>query len=305
MCHTVGSYPICNLFFRQLAKHSPADLHGPTSNISDFTRIAPVGINIECGIPRASGGHVGNVANMVACGLSLLVILGLAVRSSKREAAVGRVEFRTLLLMYALTLGFQVVTTGSFLRQSSAALVVVTALHLASVVALFWGLLANAIVSTQFIEDGTPSSLVPLYGLYVILFGATTYIALDTGFTFTHAFGPSSTPSDLKNVTLFILTNIWPPFCAFTYLVIMAHVVVRMLNEGRPLIWYLASALLFVLSQLDYFLLSKVICKGTKAAIDGSFVATILETLSVVALFYGWVGITEDTWDDPYLYQTT
>jgi len=305
LCHSVGSYPICNLFFRQLAKHAPADLHASTSSITDYTKVAPVGINIECGIPRASGsGQLGNLANMIVCGLSLVVIIILAIRSSKREAAVGRVEFRALLLMYAVTLGLQLVTTGSFLRQSSATLVVVTALHMGSIVAFFWGLFANAIVSTQFIEDGTPSSLVPLYGLYVVLFGVTTFISLDTGFTYTNAFGPSNPPSDLRNVPLFILINVWPALCAFLYLVIMIYVVVQILGEGRPLVWFLASALLFVFSQLDYFLLSKVICKATHASIDGSFVATILETLSVVGLFYGWVGITEDTWDDPYLYTT-
>ncbi|KAF8337559.1 chitin synthase III catalytic subunit [Cantharellus anzutake] len=301
LCRTVGSYPICNLFFRQLAKHFPDEF--PTSNLYDFTKVAPVGINIECGIPRASGsGHLGNIANTIACGLSIIAVLLLVLRCSKREAAVGRAEFRALLLMYGLTLVLQILTTGSYLRQSSTGLVIVTAVHMGAVVGFFWGLLANAIVSTQFVEDGTPSSLIPFYGIYIILFGATTYISLDTAFSFTTAFNPSNPPSILQNVPLFVLTSVWPAFCAFAYFIIISYVVVRMLDEGRPLLWFLVAALLFVLSQLDYFLLSKVICKGTNAKIDGSFVATILETLSVGVLFGGWVSITEDTWEDPYLY---
>lgn len=37
----------------------------------------------------------------------------------------------------------------------------------------------------------------------------------------------------------------------------------------------------------------QVICKGTDAKIDGSFVATILETASVVVLYLAWRSITE------------
>ena len=41
----------------------------------------------------------------------------------------------------------------------------------------------------------------------------------------------------------------------------MAYVVLGMLNELRPMWYYVLAAVLFVLSQLDYFLLSKVICR--------------------------------------------
>jgi len=76
--------------------------------------------------------------------------------------------------------------------------------------------------------------------------------------------------------------------------------------------FYILAATLFVLSQLDYFLLNKVrgtsdkcfdmtahltsfqvICRGANAKIDGSFVATILETASVGVLYLAWRSITE------------
>ena len=41
---------------------------------------------------------------------------------------------------------------------------------------------------------------------------------------------------------------------------IMTYVVLVMLNEVRPMWYYVLAAVLFVLSQLDFFLLSKVIC---------------------------------------------
>jgi hypothetical protein len=99
---------------------------------------------------------------------------------------------------------------------------------------------------------------------------------------------------------------------ALIYFGIMMYIVLGILNEVRPVWYYVISAILFVLSQLDYFLLSKIICKvrppyitltrqmfddmglqGSSMKIDGSFVATILETASVAALYFAWRGITE------------
>ena len=41
----------------------------------------------------------------------------------------------------------------------------------------------------------------------------------------------------------------------------MVYIVVGVLEEVRPLWYFVFSAVLFILSQLDYFLLSKVICQ--------------------------------------------
>ena len=41
-------------------------------------------------------------------------------------------------------------------------------------------------------------------------FAATTYIALDVGFSFTGTFGPSNPPEALHSIPLFVLTSIWP-----------------------------------------------------------------------------------------------
>jgi hypothetical protein len=67
---------------------------------------------------------------------------------------IGRVELRAFLVVYLFTLPLQLITTGSFLEQGSTALVVFTATM------LFWTLLGNAVIATQIVEDGTPSSLV-------------------------------------------------------------------------------------------------------------------------------------------------
>ena len=41
----------------------------------------------------------------------------------------------------------------------------------------------------------------------------------------------------------------------------MLYIVIGVLNEVRPVWYYVISAVLFIISQLDYFLLSKVICQ--------------------------------------------
>jgi hypothetical protein len=40
----------------------------------------------------------------------------------------------------------------------------------------------------------------------------------------------------------------------------MLYIVLGILKEVRPVWYYVIAAILFILSQLDYFLLSKIIC---------------------------------------------
>jgi len=73
----------------------------------------------------------------------------------------------------------------------------------------------------------------------------------------------------------------------------MIWIVVKKLREQRPLVYYMLAGILFILAQLTYFLLSRPICNGANAKIDGSFLATALETASVIVLYLAWQGITE------------
>lgn len=45
------------------------------------------------------------------------------------------------------------------------------------------------------------------------------------------------------------------------YFVLMTYVVLRILNEIRPLWYYVLAFVLFVLAQLAWFLLGKVVCR--------------------------------------------
>ncbi|KZT57175.1 hypothetical protein CALCODRAFT_524061 [Calocera cornea HHB12733] len=309
LCYAVPSYPLCNLFFHQLLgpQNDPAIIFPgkdtTAANLATLVAAAPVGINPECGIPRLHyDNSLGNIANIVACGLSVIVMLFLVASTSRRKAAVGRIELRFFLITYALTCVFQLLTTGSLFQQGSEALAILTAIHMALVTTLFWQLLGNALVATQWVEDGTLSSMVPFTLLSLAFFGATLYISLDTAFAFTKVWQPANATqrADLQNITLFVFLDIWPPAAAFVFFVVMSSIVMCILRELRPILLYLLTAVLFVLSQLAYFLLNRVICERTSAKIDGSFVATILETLAVVCLWAAWRSITEDSWDEPW-----
>ncbi|KAF8656328.1 hypothetical protein AX16_002593 [Volvariella volvacea WC 439] len=300
LCAQTPSYPWCNLFYRQVQRIDAALL----TALSDPSSSAPVGVNPECGIPRVGtsidGGpqSLGNIANIILCGLSIVGGSALVYLANRRKAAVGRIEIRAFLVLYLLTLPFQLLTTGSLFEQGSDALVILTSIHAGLVAALFWMLLGNALVATQFVEDGTMSSLVPFYGIALAFFAGTTYISFDVALGITDTLGPSGPLESLHSIPLFVLTSIWPGVAALAYFVIMSVIVLRVLNETKPMFFYVLAAFLFVLSQLDYFLLNRVICRGTNAKIDGSFIATLLESAAVGVLYLAWRSITEGEWAD-------
>ncbi|KAJ3800022.1 chitin synthase III catalytic subunit [Lentinula aff. detonsa] len=299
ICTNVPSYTWCNLFYRQLSETS--NLSSILTGVSSNPISAPVGVNPSCGIPRVgSNGSVGNIGNIVVCALSMIVVIALISLTERRKAAVGRVELRNLLVMYFITLPFQLITNGSLLEQGSTVLVVLTAIHAALVATLFWALLANALVSTQVVEDGTMASLAPFYILSFLIFGGTLYIALDVALGITQTLGPSSNPKELLSIPLFIMTSFWPLLAAILYLSIMLYIILAMLKESRPTLYYILAGVAFVFSQLAWFLLGKVICVSSGSKLDGSFLATILETITVVLIFFGWKSITEGAWDETY-----
>lgn len=110
LCSEVPSYTWCNLFYRQVSlifnrthliniiDHHDQVLHNDgalLTGLSSNSTTAPVGVNPKCGIPLVqSDGSLGNIANIITCGLSVFVVVALIVFSSRRKAAVG--AFSTL-----------------------------------------------------------------------------------------------------------------------------------------------------------------------------------------------------------------
>lgn len=107
LCKDTPSYPWCNLFYRQvrawifpspflctstaisllhqLQHHAPLVLQGTSAD----PKLAPVGINPDCAIARVgTDGSLTNVANIVACALSLIFVGFLVWQATRRKAAV-------------------------------------------------------------------------------------------------------------------------------------------------------------------------------------------------------------------------
>lgn len=86
----------------------------------------------------------------------------------------------------------------------------------------------------------------------------------------------------------------------------MAYIALCVLKEVKLVWYYTFSAVAFAFSQVVYFSLSKIICKNSKAKVDGSFLATLLETLSVNILYLAWdtsVSNADEDLDDDMQYE--
>ncbi|KAM0787165.1 hypothetical protein ACM66B_006415 [Microbotryomycetes sp. NB124-2] len=312
-CRHIPSYPYCNLFVRQLLVN-PKNLQAPASQllglpdgaissqaVQSYTSELGVGVNPACYIPRmeqvgGQAGSLGNIANLILCGLSVLIGIGLALGAIRRAAAVGRLEMAVLFVMYALVQGAQLADNSGLLKQGSLEITWVTAVHVGLLVAFFWVLVWVAFLSLQIVEDGTLASFIPMFLFGIVLAVGTGYIAVDIGLTVTDFF-QSDPAGDLHSIWLFVFVIIWPAAAAALYFLVQVGVVLRVLKEKKPLILFTMAAFVFILSQAAYFALSYKICTGTSRKVDGSFLATLLETASIVLIFFGWKSITEDSWD--------
>lgn len=82
------------------------------------------------------------------------------------------------------------------------------------------------------------------------------------------------------------------------YVALASIVVLHLLGERKPMILLAASGLFFAIGQIFEFVISVHICNATSGKIDGSLFQTLFSLLSVVALYYFWTSITEESWSD-------
>ena len=194
--------------------------------------------------------------------------------------------------------------------QGSKAIVWITGVHTGVVVALFFALLWNGLLSLQLFEDGRMGSLAPFAAGVVLLTVGASFIAIALGFNSPTTFFASSNPARLHSAWLFSLTIVWPAVAACAYLVIQLAVIVRVLQETRPIgasslpslpLTRQCSSSQPPASSLSprahasrYRIASAsaptcVACMSRRliaqAKVDGSFLATLLETATVGIIF--------------------
>ncbi|KAA1067729.1 hypothetical protein PGT21_050122 [Puccinia graminis f. sp. tritici] len=309
----VSPQPICNLFFRQLLVHPERgvqaapdpSLNLPSEDLTQREGIVKelgVGINPTCTIPRMEvvGGKLdslGNVANIVLCCVSIFVVGWLVRKAFRRKAAVARVEIILLLIIYGLLKFFEIFANGGVLEQGSQSIVWLTGLDHSLLVVFFFGLIWLGFLGLQVVEDGSLFSLVPLATCSTFLFVASNYIFLDTGFGITHYF--ASQPADhLYSPWTFTMVILWPLIALTIYAGLTILVSVKVLGELKPVILLLCSLMTIGLAELFRWILSQPICHSSHGTVDGSFMGSLFELVSLGLLVYTWISLTEAEWDE-------
>lgn len=156
----------------------------------------------------------------------------------------------------------------------------------------------NAVVGYQIIDDGTPLSLGLLLLSAVVLLVGTGYITLDTGFGWTGHWNSSYNLPN-KHIALYVLYQLAPLIFIVAFFVLEAILVLRVLQETKPMIYLGGALILFAIGQIFNYVVSRYICEGTAGKIDGSLFQTLFTLLSVVMVWIFWSSITEDDWPMP------
>lgn len=255
------------------------------------------GCNLK-GIELPNDQYLGNLGVILLCAISIVVAIYLVLRSERKKAAVGRREMQLFLLGFIVIQICEIFTVGEISPLTGEVRVIFTGIHLGFIVATTWILMLNAVVGYQIIDDGTPLSLGLLILSAAIFAIGTGYIALDTGFRFT-GYWNSSYDLPNRHIALYVLYQLAPLIFLVAFFALETILVLRVLQEKKPMIYLTGAALLFALGQIFNYVVSRHICDGTNGKIDGSLFQTMFTLASVVMIWIFWSSITEDDWPMP------
>ncbi|KAI8459551.1 chitin synthase III catalytic subunit, partial [Phakopsora pachyrhizi] len=262
-----------------------------------------IGINPRCTIPRMGSvggqdGSLGNIANIITCCISFLVSIYLLIRASRRRAAVGRVEVMIFFMVYGLISIFQLLDTGSILKQGTRSIVWLTSIHHSLIVDLFGLLVWIGFLQFQLLEDGSSLSLTIVTIWNLICLVPFDYIFLDTAFGITTYF-LSKPASHLYSPWTFSMVFLFPIISVFLYSIFTITVSIKTLREFKPiLILLLSLTSLLIGTVLFRYILTVRICESSRAKVDGSFLGSLFETFSLMLFYLLWINLTEEDWED-------
>lgn len=201
------------------------------------------------------------------------------------------------LLGYIVISICEIFTIGGFPLNSTVRIVFV-AIHIAAITATSWILMLNGAVGYQLLDDGTAVSIGLLLISSLIIFIGTGYIALDTGLNWTGYWEDTRFVPN-QAYALYTLYQLVPLVFIVIFFCLEAFLVLRILGERKPMLYLLAAALLFAISQIFQYVISVHICNGTDGKINGGLFSTLFTLLSVVMIWVFWSSITEDDWPMP------
>ncbi|KAL5600986.1 hypothetical protein BROUX41_005817 [Berkeleyomyces rouxiae] len=246
------------------------------------------------GIPLSGGRHLGNLGVILLCAIAIIMTVFLIMLSSRRKAAVGRIEMEVFLGGFAVIQVCEIFSIGYFPLNEKLR-IFFTAIHIGAIIATTWVLMLNAVVGYQILDDGTPISVGLVFGSAAPLFLGTTYIALDTGYSWSGYWDDAYSGSN-RHVALYVLYQLMPLVFIVVYFVLECVLVIKVLEEWEPLVWLGSAAIFFALGQIFTYTISSHICDGTSGKIDGSMFETFCTMVSVLLVWYFWTTITEEDW---------
>ncbi|KAL7754290.1 hypothetical protein RI367_000271 [Sorochytrium milnesiophthora] len=239
-----------------------------------------------------------DLGDILACLLSICMLLYVAYRTHSKFAAVGRAEMNIFTFFYMLLLISQIISVGGWVSTSPAKFRPiyqwVTIIHVGLITATSWVLFLNGFVGFQLVEDGTPLSIYGIFMSAIVVFLGTGYIAADTMLGWTTKFVPGA---NLVSIPLYALNFVVPGALLLLYVIIQVFLVTCNLSQRKPLLWLLLAVFLFAAAQAFTFFFSTMICKGAQY-IDGKLFSTLLTLGAYISVFKYWSSITEDEWED-------
>ena len=146
-------------------------------------------------------------------------------------------------------------------------------------------LLVNGFVGFQLYEDGTRQSVWLLRGSSIGMFVVSGAVSILT-FKGKAGLGPTNT------IGLFVVLYVVNAICLAVYLIMQIILVTNTLQDRWPLGDITFGVFFFVIGQVILYVFSDTICNGAQHYLDGLFIATICNLLSVMMVYK--VGL-----DDP------
>ncbi|BEI95200.1 hypothetical protein CcaverHIS631_0101490 [Cutaneotrichosporon cavernicola] len=267
-----------------------SDLHAREAHIA-----AGTGLGANCVIPHVGArGSIGDILLVIVSLFSVVVSLALVFRSFQNKLlGVGTTEFSFVLVTFALHSALQAITQSSMLLQGSTALLILSALHLAVVAMLMWLLLCNTMVLWGSYDERKTVYLGILSIGSAATFGVTVYLALATGYRWTHVF---AFDPEIRSIALFTVILVWPAFALVATFLTMFYVAEYRMHEREPALWLLGSASALVAGQAVLFVASQPLCQASKNIVNGSFIAALMNLLSLALFYRAWNNMGEASW---------
>ncbi|BEJ02973.1 hypothetical protein CcaverHIS641_0101480 [Cutaneotrichosporon cavernicola] len=248
--------------------------------------------------------HYNIVLLVIVSLFSVVVSLALVFRSFQNKLlGVGTTEFSFVLVTFALHSALQAITQSSMLLQGetdedvlisgSTALLILSALHLAVVAMLMWLLLCNTMVLWGSYDERKTVYLGILSIGSAATFGVTVYLALATGYRWTHVF---AFDPEIRSIALFTVILVWPAFALVATFLTMFYVAEYRMHEREPALWLLGSASALVAGQAVLFVASQPLCQASKNIVNGSFIAALMNLLSLALFYRAWNNMGEASW---------